>query len=348
MKLSRGYIDPPQQPAYFNGKPAIMLSIAILPNYNLLEYAPRVKTKISDVQATLPIGYKINIATYQAEQVERTVKGVSINVLQTLAIVLVVVIFFLGMRTGLIVGSIMPFVMLTTLAIMKYSGMVLEKMSLATLIIALGLLVDNGIVVAEDFKRRIEDGQERFDAMCQGGKELALPLLSSSATTIFFFLPLILAEHVAGEFTRAISLVILITLLTSWVLALCVTPILCYFFIKKEKPSSDKKNESQNSVFHQKYEVFLHWVLSHKAIFMIAMFALLFASLAAFRFVSHQFFPDSDRTQIMMYVDLPNGTSAKETNRQMKQVFSWLDDKRLSLKLQATQVIQDLMAHVLF
>ena len=118
---------------------------------------------------------------------------------------------------------------------MQYSGMVLEKMSLATLIIALGLLVDNGIVVAEDFKRRIEDGQERFDAMCQGGKELSLPLLSSSATTIFFFLPLILAEHVAGEFTRAISLVILITLLTSWVLALCVTPTLCYFFIKKEK-----------------------------------------------------------------------------------------------------------------
>jgi len=328
VQLRRDYIDPPHQPAYFNGKPAIMLSIAMLPNFNLLEYAPRVKAKIDDVQSTLPIGYKINIATYQAEQVERTVRGVSINVLQTLAIVLVVVIFFLGMRTGLIVGSIVPFVMLTTLAIMQYSGMVLEKMSLATLIIALGLLVDNGIVVAEDFKRRIEDGQERFEAMCQGGKELALPLLSSSATTIFFFLPLILAEHVAGEFTRAISLVILITLLTSWVLALCVTPTLCYFFIKKEKPSSGKQSALQNSMFYKKYEAFLHWVLSHKAVFMIAMFALLFASMAAFKFVSHQFFPDSDRTQIMMYIDLPNGTSAKETNRQMKQVFSWLDDKK--------------------
>ncbi|SFC61812.1 efflux RND transporter permease subunit [Pseudoalteromonas denitrificans] len=329
VTIRRDYIDPPHQPAYFNGKPAIMLSIAMLPNYNLLEYAPRIKTKVAQVQSTLPIGYNINIATYQAEQVERTVRGVSMNVLQTLAIVLVVVVFFLGMRTGLIVGSIVPFVMLTTLAIMQYSGMVLEKMSLATLIIALGLLVDNGIVVAEDFKRRIEDGQDRFEAMCQGGKELALPLLSSSVTTILFFLPLILAEHVAGEFTRAISLVILITLLTSWVLALCVTPTLCYFFIKKDpKGKTNQEKEAKNSVFYQKYETFLHWVLNHKTLFMVSMLALLIISMSGFKFVSKQFFPDSDRTQIMVYIDLPNGTSAKETNRQMKQVFNWLDDKQ--------------------
>ena len=110
--------------------------------------------------------------------------------------------------------------------------MKLERMSLATLIISLGLLVDNGIVIAEDFKSRIEKGISRFDAMVQGCKELAIPLLSSSVTTVLFFLPLMLAEHVAGEFTRSISLVILITLLTSWVMALCVTPILCYYFIK--------------------------------------------------------------------------------------------------------------------
>ncbi len=329
VTLRRDFIDPPHQPAYYNGKQAIMFAIAMLPNYNLLEYAPRVKQKIASVQSTLPIGYTINIATYQAEQVERTVKGVSYNVLQTLAIVLVVVIFFLGMRTGLIVGSIVPFVMLTTLAIMQYSGMVLEKMSLATLIIALGLLVDNGIVIAEDFKNRLENGEERFKAMCQGGKELALPLLSSSATTIFFFLPLLLAEHVAGEFTRAISLVILITLLTSWVLALCVTPTLCYFFIKPDKKPGGSTNIKPNSGwFYIKYEGFLHGILKHKALFMGAMLILLFIAMSSFKFVSKQFFPDSDRTQIMMYIDLPNGTSAKETNRQMKEVFSWIDNKQ--------------------
>jgi len=332
VELRRDYIDPPNQPAYFNGKPAIMFAIAMLPEYNLLEYAPRVKDKVAEIVSTLPIGYQLDIATYQAEQVTRAVRGVSLNVIQTLAIVLVVVIFFLGMRTGLIVGSIVPFVMLTTLAVMQFSGMTLEKMSLATLIIALGLLVDNGIVIAEDFKRRLEQGEERFEAMCQGGKELAMPLLSSSITTILFFLPLMLAEHVAGEFTRSISLVILITLMTSWVLALCVTPTLCYFFIKVDKTAelqiSKRSDGSTETIgFYAKYEVFLHWILAHKTLFMVTMVALLVFSLSGFSLLKQQFFPDSDRTQIMMYIDLPNGTSARETNRQMLEVFKWLDNK---------------------
>ena len=329
VSLRRGYVDPPHQPAYFNGQPAIMLAIAMLPDHNLLEYAPRVKTLVATIENSLPIGYQLAIATYQADQVKKAVRGVSINVLQTLAIVLVVVIFFLGMRTGLIVGSIVPFVMLTTLAIMQLSGMSLEKMSLATLIIALGLLVDNGIVIAEDFKSRLEQGQERFYAMTQGGKELAMPLLSSSVTTILFFLPLMLAEHVAGEFTRSISLVILITLMTSWVLALCVTPTLCYLFIRVDNTSvSAGLAQQKNKGFYQMYERFLHWVLAHKVFFMIAMFAILVGSMSGFKYVEKQFFPDSDRTQIMIYIDLPNGTSARETNRQMIEVFDWLDNKR--------------------
>ena len=331
VSVRRGYIDPPHQPAYFNGQPAIIFAIAMLPNYNLLEYAPRVKTKVTTIENSLPIGYQLNIATYQADQVKKAVQGVSISVLQTLAIVLVVVIFFLGMRTGLIVGSIVPFVMLTTLAIMQFSGMALEKMSLATLIIALGLLVDNGIVIAEDFKSRLEKGEERFSAMIDGGKALAMPLLSSSVTTILFFLPLMLAEHVAGEFTRSISLVILITLMTSWVMALCVTPTLCYLFIRVDKlpTTSDLTQHANNKAgLYKVYERFLHWLLNHKALFMLSMVTLLVISMSGFKYVEQQFFPSSDRTQIMMYIDLPNGTSARETNRQMLEVFDWLDNKK--------------------
>lgn len=326
VTIRRDYVDPPDKPAYFNGKPAVMFAVAMLENYNILEYAPRVKAKVEQIVSTMPVGYEIDFATYQAEQVERTVRGVSLNVLQTLAIVLVVVIVFLGMRTGLIVGSIVPFVMLATLSIMKFSGMALEKMSLATLIIALGLLVDNGIVIAEDFKRRLEQGQERFAAMCQGGKELALPLLSSSATTILFFLPLMLAEHVAGEYTRSISLVILITLLTSWLMALCVTPTLCYFFIKVDKKKHFE--EAGNSKLYSLYEQFLHGILAHRYLFMAAMIGILVFAMSGFKYVSQQFFPDSDRTQIMMYVDLPNGTSARETDRQMHSIFAWLNDAK--------------------
>jgi multidrug efflux pump subunit AcrB len=325
VSITRAYIDPPDQPAYFNGKPALMFAIAMLPNYGILEYAPRVTSMVNEIESSLPIGYQINFATYQADQVETKIKGVTNNVIQTLIIVLVIVIFFLGLRTGLIVGSIVPFVMLVTLSIMKFSGMVLEQLSLSTLIIALGLLVDNGIVIAEDFKRRIEDGTDRLEAIKQGGKELSMPLLSSSVTTILFFLPLMLAEHVAGEFTRSISLVILITLMTSWVLALCVTPTLCYYFIHPDKKKAANKEKSS---YYQVYQNLLHWMLKHKSLFMLSVTIIFVLAMSGFKYVSQQFFPDSDRTQIMMYIDMPNGTPARETNRQMKEIFTWLDDKQ--------------------
>mgnify|MGYP001571019058 CR=1 FL=1 len=325
VSIKRDYIDPPDKLAYFNGKPAIFFAISMLPQYNILKYAPRVKTKFENITDSLPIGYQLDIATYQAEQVEKTVQGVSISVLQTLAIVLVVVVLFLGVRTGLIVGAIVPFVMLATLSIMLFFDMKLERMSLATLIISLGLLVDNGIVIAEDFKRRIEEGISRYDAMLQGCQELAIPLLSSSVTTILFFLPLMLAEHVAGEFTRSISLVILITLMTSWILALCVTPILCYYFIKPSQ--SEKTNGSVLDNLYAGYEKFLHWVLKHKLLFMSLMLVLFIGSIGSMKFVAKQFFPESDRTQILVYIDLPNGSSSRETNRQMKEIFKWLDNK---------------------
>ncbi len=324
VTLRRDFIDPPDKTAYLNGQSAIFFAISMLPENNLLEYAPRVLNKINEIESSLPIGYNLEIATYQADQVAKTINGVSVNVLQTLAIVLVVVILFLGLRTGLIVGAIVPFVMLTTLSIMQFSDMKLERMSLATLIISLGLLVDNGIVIAEDFKRRLEDGVDRYNAMLQGSKELAIPLLSSSVTTVLFFLPLMLAEHVAGEYTRSISLVILITLLTSWILALCVTPLLCYFFITL--PANKESTREEPGKFYRYYETFLHWLLKHKALFMTAMLALFIGSILSMKYVAKQFFPDSDRTQILVNIDLPNGTSSTETNRQMKDIFTWLED----------------------
>lgn len=328
VTIKKGYIDPPDKIAYFNGQPAIFFATAMLPEYNILEFAPRFKNKLADIKATLPIGYELHIATYQADQVEKTVRGVSLNVLQTLSIVLVVVVLFLGVRTGLIVGAIVPFVMLVTLSIMKFSGIKLERMSLATLIISLGLLVDNGIVIAEDFKRRLELGVDRYNAMIQGCKELAIPLLSSSGTTILFFLPLMLAEHVAGEYTRSISLVILITLLSSWVLALAITPILSYYFIKLPKTTDiAKQPNAKLDRFYTVYESFLHWVLSHKTLFMSIMLVLFIGSGYSMKFVAKQFFPDSDRTQILVNIDLPNGTSSRETNRQMKDIFAWFNNK---------------------
>ena len=358
VSIRRSYIDPPFRTAYYNGQPAIMFAISMLSGYDVLEFSPRMKSRIDDVEATLPHGFQLDIATYQADAVSKTVFGVSKSVGQTLLIVLVVVMLFLGMRTGLIVGTIVPFVMLITLAFMDMLGMVLERMSLSTLIIALGLLVDNGIVIAEDFRRRLEDGESRDEAMKGSGKELAVPLLISSLTTILVFLPLMLAEHVAGEYTRSISLVILISLMTSWFLALCVTPILCYYFLKVEAPAvtsahspggkksslptsayspEEKKSfyQDRGSPFQRSLkEKFYHWYRSflegalRYPKFFLSLAALLFAgSIFLMSFVPKQFFPDSDRAQVLVYVDLPTDASARTTDRRMQDIFAWLNNK---------------------
>ena len=339
LSITRDYIDPPHQPSYFNGKPAIIFGISMLEGFNVLEFSPRMKTKIDEIQETLPVGMHLDIATYQAEQVEKTVYGVSSSVLQTLVIVLVVVMLFLGIRTGLIVGTIVPFVMLTTLSLMNIFNMELERMSLATLIISLGLLVDNGIVIAEDFKRRLEEGEPRHTALKHCGGDMAIPLLISTLTTILVFLPLMLAQHVAGEYTRSISYVIIISLMTSWVLALCVTPTLCYYFLRVKQPNSNQSDfqtplEAQNGNsnhdfmqrFYGPYTRFLTWALHTRKLFLAAMFGLLIFSISLMGFVPAQFFPDSDRTQILVYVELPNGTTARRTDQRMRALFEYLND----------------------
>lgn len=323
--VRQGFVDPPRQLCYFNGEPAIMFAISMLPTQNSLEYSPRVVSVIDDIRQTLPIGYNLDIATYQADQVAKTVNSVSVNVLQTLGIVLLVVMIFLGARTGLIVGAIVPMVMLVTLALMSLYGLALERMSLATLIISLGLLVDNGIVIAEDFKRRMEEGFSRDEALRDCGKELAFPLLSSSLTTILFFLPLMLAEHVAGEYTRSISIVIFMTLLSSWVLALCVTPTLCHAFLNA--PAGSASSENQESLVHKIYKGFLGAILRFRILFMIVMVVLLVGAINLMGYIPNKFFPDSDRQQLLVYVEMPADNSSRRTNQRMQDVFAWLDNE---------------------
>lgn len=339
VDIKRSYIDPPHQPSYYNGEPAIIFAISMLEGYNVLEFSPRLKAIIDNVQQTLPIGMDLNIATYQADQVASTVSGVSNNVMQTLVIVLVVVMLFLGIRTGLIVGTIVPFVMLATLAIMNMVGMELERMSLATLIISLGLLVDNGIVIAEDFKRRLEEGETRSNALKHCGGDMAIPLLISTLTTILVFLPLMLAQHVAGEYTRSISYVIIISLMTSWLLALCITPTLCYYFIKLDATPEAEKRDFM-SAFYKPYEKFLKWALHYRAVFMAIMGGLLVLSVMLMSTVPNQFFPDSDRTQILVNVEFPAGTTARRTDERMRDLFDYLSDK------EQFPHIEDFLGHV--
>ncbi|PIE42197.1 MAG: acriflavine resistance protein B [Gammaproteobacteria bacterium] len=326
--IYRAPVDPPYQPVFFNGEPALMFAINMDERANILEYTPRVETTLNQINAELPAGMHLEIATKQAVQVEHAVYGVTKNVIQTLIIVLVVVMLFLGVRTGLIVGSVIPAVMLISLAIMNIGGMSLQRMSLATLMIALGLLVENGIVIAEDFRQRLERGESRKDALKNGGRSLALPLLTSSLTTILVFLPLMLAEHVAGEYTRSISIVITIVLMVSWLLAMMVTPTLCYYFMKVKSAEQRRRQFSVFNPIRRIYEVNLRLVLRFRWLFLLGLVFLLVVAGWQMTTVPKKFFPDSDRTQILVYLTQAPQTSMQETTRLVRDASQLLLNKQ--------------------
>ena len=331
--VSRGLEDPVLQRAYYNGQEAIVLSVAMQDNESVITYSARAKEAIDEVASTLPVGIGFDIVTYESDKVERAVYGVTLNMIQTLAIVLGVVILFLGLRTGLIVGAIIPAVILATIAVMGFFVMPLERMSLATIIIALGLLVDNGIVVAEDFKRRLETHGDRDRALKESSSELAFPLLASSMVTISVFLPLMIAQTESSEYTRSISLVILISLSISWIFAMTVTTSLCHRFIKvgpKQGEESAAGKSRLNRIFESlenSYVSALRFFLRRRFTY-VAFMGLVFAGgVFLMSTVPQKFFPDSNTPQILVYVDLPAGVTSRTTDARIKELTSIVEDK---------------------
>lgn len=332
-KIRRAYIDPPRAPVLFDGQPAIVLSVSMIDQYDAQRFGQDLKKKIAELEQTLPIGQQLHFITFQPTDISVAVNGVMNNLYQTIAIVLIVVMLFLGWRTGLIVGSMVPLTMLLSLVIMRVTGIELERMSLATLIISLGLLVDNGIVVAEQVSMRIAKGEYWRSATIETGESLALPLLSSTLTTILAFMPLMLAPSVAGEYTRSISLVVAITLLGSWILALTVTPLLCAWFIK---PPKVLKEDPFGSPFYQTYRNILSSVLDNRLIFLAAVGATLIGAVWLFQYVPKIFFPASQRTQFQVIVDHPVGTNSSHTLKTVNRLSDWLIDKNANPEITDT------------
>jgi len=339
VEISRGYVDPPEDPVYFNGRPAIVLAISIIDGTNSVEFGKRLTRELAEIEASFPIGYVLEYATFQPALVERAVNGALNNVYQALAIVLVVVMVFLGLRTGLIVGSFVPMAMLLGIVIMALAGIEMQRMSIATMIIALGLLVDNGIVVAEDIRARLDAGEDRREAVLATGRTLSVPLLTSSLTTVLAFTPMMLAVGSTGEYTRSLGQVITIVLLGSWFLAMYMTPVMCFWFMK-DAPKSEATGAVPPDPYARRmyrvYRSFLETVLRFRIVFLLLVVAGLAASLYAFRFVVQEFFPASDRNQFLVYLDLPAGTRIDKTAKAVENLSAWFRDRSANPEVVST------------
>ena len=340
-RVTLGYVDPPNQPVYYNGDSAIVLSVSILEGegVNAVEFGERLTRKVKQAEQSLPIGYTLDYATYQPPLIEAAVKGAVTNLVQTLVIVLVVVVLFLGVRTGLIVGSFVPMTMLMSMAIMRSMDIELQRMSIAALIISLGMLVDNGIVIAEDIRTRLQNGEDRRQAALTSGRTLAIPLLTSTLTTILAFAPIPLAIGGAGEYTKSLGLVLIITLLSSWFLSMLMTPLMCLWFMKikpREPEAEGRAVDPYTGIFYRVYRFLLQGMLRVRLLVLACTVAAFVAAIFASKIVVKEFFPAGDRNQYLVYLDLPAGSRSDKTAGVALKLSNWLQDKTVNPEVTGT------------
>jgi multidrug efflux pump subunit AcrB len=349
VSIYRGYEDPPSDLVYFNGQRTIVISVSITPGVNAVDFGQRLTRKLDDLESKLPIGYVLDYATFQPDLVEFAVAGGLSNVYQTLVIVLVVVMLFLGVRTGLIVGSFVPMTMLLGLISMRFFGIELERVSIASSIIALGMLVDNGIVIAEDIRSRLERGEERNAACLATGRTLAIPLLTSSLTTIFAFLPMLLIDGQTGEYAFSLPMVVILLLLSSWFLSMYMTPAMCFWFMKvkapkkpppasgsAEGPGEEDEMAAYSGRFYQIYLKILKKMLHLRFIVIVAAAGVIVFGGFLASLLVREFFGPSERNQFLVYVDLPAGYRIESTDAVVQQLTDWLADKEQNPEITST------------
>ena len=342
--VRRAYVDPPDKPAYFNGRPAIILSVVMQQGVNGVDFGDKLTRKLNEIERSLPLGYVLEYATYQPDLIKKAVNGAVVNVIESLVIVLVVVMIFLGVRTGMIVGSFVPLVMLMGLVIMGLMGIELQRMSIASMIIALGMLVDNGIVVAEDINRRMQLGASAKEAAQQSGESLSLPLLTSTLTTVLAFTPMILMIGQTGDYVLSLGQVVTILLLSSWFLSMFLTTSSCSWFMKVKRAGSGDSTVSQDEAgadpyqgkFYRTYRGFLEAALRMRVVVIGMTIGALALALFGFTLIPKVFFPPGDRNQYLAYLDFPAGTRIDRTAATVEDISTWLNDKSKNPEITST------------
>jgi multidrug efflux pump subunit AcrB len=313
---------------------------------NVVELGRQVRVSLGELRSTIPLGMHLDVAIFQPDLVQASVQvqDATVNLLQTIAVVLLVVMVALGFRTGLIVGAMVPLTMMVTLVGMSIWGIELHRVSIAAIIVALGLLVDNGVVVAEDIKKRLDDGAERLAAALATTSTLAVPLLTSSLTTVAAFMPLVLISGGSGEFLRSLGQVLALALLSSWLVAMTIIPAFCYWFLPEPArgvPALDSGDEgAYDALPYRLYRQMLSFMLRARLPFVVLMIALLFSAVGVFRFIKQRSLGPSERNQFTVYVDLPAEASIHQTIAATKRLTGYLNDSN------ANPEVVDVLAYV--
>ena len=329
MTVRRDVVSPRETPAYFNGRPAIVVGVQMQSGYDIEAIGGDLKTTVASFERTLPIGYELNFGTFQPEKVSRSVDDAVSNVIQTFLFVLVIVLIFLGIRSGLVIASIVPFAIMVALIGMRLLDISLEQVSIAAIIISLGLLVDNGVVMVEDIQRQVREGIDRKAAALTSGQQFALPLLVSSLTTIFAFMPFFLLEGAEGEYAFSLGAVVAITLIGSWISALYFLPFIASYALPSTE-TVDIKESSHAGPWRDRYRSLIGYGTKAPLFIIAISYAAVAASIFLFGFTRSEMFPLSDRDQVLIYVEMPSGTHIDATEETVASISQWLNNQEIN------------------
>ena len=318
--VKRGYADPVKSKVKYLGDNALSIAIAMRHGGNNLLLGEQVNEVLARLNQQYPIGVDFTPVSFMPTEVEQKVSEFASNLVQAVVVVTLVMLFTLGLRTGLIVAMLIPTTMISGILLMSLFDISIDQISLAALIIALGMLVDNGIVMSENIMVQMSQGKNKIEAAIESAAELKVPLLVSSLTTAAAFLPIFLAESATGEYTASLFKVVTITLLCSWLIAMTIIPILCINFMKVAPVQSD-----QPEGYLTYYKGLLTKLLDNPGLTLIGITALFFIAIKGLDYVPKLFFPPSDRPYFKMEVKLPVGTDIEQTDTIVSKIENYID-----------------------
>jgi multidrug efflux pump subunit AcrB len=306
-EVERSFLVPKREALYYNGLPGLTLGLSNESGINVVELGKRLDKELDRLQEKLPAGIEINQVYYQPDRVDDAVQNFMFNLLMSVGIVILVLLFSMGLRSGLLISSGLVFTILGTLIIMLAIDLPLHRITLATFILAMGMLVDNSIVVADGILVDLKRGINRRKAFVETAKRTAIPLLGATLVAILAFLPLRMAPNAAGEFLSSMFTVLIISLLLSWLFAMVQTPFMATYFYRKKRPEKEKKI-LYDSRFYRVFRKWIEWALHHKYPFAIGSIVILVVALFSFRFVKIDFMPKLEYDQFFIEYNLPQGT----------------------------------------
>lgn len=314
--VSMGYQTPALTENRYNGEQSVTLAVSPVQGINVVSLGDTIRTIIDEYQASLPLGVEISTVAYQPDEVQKSIDDFVGNLAESVGIVFVVLLVFMGFKSATIVGGSLLLTILLTLIYMNVMNIDLHRVSLGTFILALGMLVDNAIVITDMMIAKLNKGIERTEAAIESVKETAIPLLGATIIAIMGASPVLFSKTDAAEFSSSVFYIIASSLLLSWLVAMTFTTLMCWLFIKPSKGDASNKMV--------RYKQWVSWTVDYPAKALSGLIPLIVLTAFAVSYISINFIPQSDRPIVFFDYWLPNGAKVEQTSADMQKMEEWL------------------------